>query len=67
VQTSETRRNSARDSLPDIQKAEVLYAKLPAQARVRARSPGCGPVWAEFNPVLFILFLFLFLPSLGNL
>jgi hypothetical protein len=32
VQTLETRRNSARDSLPDIQKAKVLCAKSSARA-----------------------------------
>jgi hypothetical protein len=32
VQMLETRRNSARDSLPDIQKAKVLCAKSSARA-----------------------------------
>jgi hypothetical protein len=56
-----------RDSLPVIQIAEGLYARFPVRARAQARLPGRGAVWAEFSPVLFIVFLFLFSARLGKL
>jgi hypothetical protein len=55
-----------RDSLPVIQIAEGLCTRFP-RARAQARLPGRGPVWAEFSPVLFIFFLFLFSARLGKL
>jgi hypothetical protein len=53
--------NSVVASLRGFQIARGLCAKPPARARV---SPVDGPAWAEFSPALFILFFFLFLPSL---
>jgi hypothetical protein len=39
--------------------------KLP-RGRARARSVLVGPAWARFSPILFMFFLFLFLPGLEN-
>jgi hypothetical protein len=64
VQTSVTWRNSARDSLQDIQKAEVLCAKSLERARISSVN---GLAWAGLSPSLLIIFPFLFLPGLGNL
>jgi hypothetical protein len=63
VQTLETRQNIAKDSLQVFQIAKVLCAKSPA----RARFPNGGLTWADLSLSLFIIFLFLFLPGLGNL
>jgi hypothetical protein len=58
VQTSETQRNSARDSLLDVQKAEVLYAKSLARARARFFCQWAGLGW--FEPVTIHYFPFSF-------
>jgi hypothetical protein len=63
---SETHVNSARGSLLLVQKAEVFCVKPPTRARVWRVSPGRGSYRAGFSPLLFILFLFLFLPHLGK-
>jgi hypothetical protein len=60
VQTSETWRNIAKDSLRVFQIAKVLCAKSPARARARARFPVGGLTWADLIPSLFIIFLFSF-------
>jgi hypothetical protein len=54
VQTSETRRNSARDSLLDVQKAKVLCAK--SRARFFCQWAGLG----RFEPVTIHYFPFSF-------
>jgi hypothetical protein len=64
VQTSVTWRNSARDSLQDIQKVEVLCAKSLERARISSVN---GLAWAGLSSSLLIIFLFLFLPGLRNL
>jgi hypothetical protein len=61
AQMSERHVNSVAASFLVIQKAEGLYARWRARARV---SPVGGPYWAGFSLALFILFLFLFLPDL---
>jgi hypothetical protein len=55
----ETWRDSARDSLPDIQKAKVLCAKSPARTHGRVSSVN-GLTWAGLSSSLFILFLLSF-------
>jgi hypothetical protein len=62
---SETRVNSAEDSLRVFQTARGLYAKWIPRARA-VRFAGRGPTWTELSPLLFILSLFLFLPGLGK-
>jgi hypothetical protein len=63
---SETRRNIARDSLPNIQKAEVLCAKSPARAWARFFCQWAGLGW--FEPVTIHYFVFfIFLLGLRNL
>jgi hypothetical protein len=64
---SETHVNSAWGPLLLVQKAEVFCVKEPTRARARCVSPGRGPYRAGFNPLLFILSLFLFLPGLEKL
>jgi hypothetical protein len=44
-----------------IQKDRVFLAKSTCG---RAFPPVVGPTWARFGPILFIVFLFLFLPEL---
>jgi hypothetical protein len=65
VRMSETQKNSAKDSLRVFQIATGLCAKTPT----RARFPIRGPTRAGLRPLLFIpfLFLFIFLPDVGNL
>jgi hypothetical protein len=41
-----------------------LYTKSRVRARAQASFPVRGPVRAEFSPILFIIFLFLFIYSL---
>jgi hypothetical protein len=55
----------ARGSLPVIRTTGVPVQKARAGARGRV-SPVRGPARAGLSPLLFILFLFLFLPGLGN-
>jgi hypothetical protein len=50
-----------------IQTAGVLCAKTTLWARARARFLVSGPTRVGLSPLLFIPFLFLFLPGLGNL
>jgi hypothetical protein len=57
---SETRVNSAGDSLRVIQITKVPCANLATRARADAHFPGLGPTQASFSPLLFIFFLFLF-------
>jgi hypothetical protein len=59
--------NSAKGTLPIIQILEGLYANCPTRAHAWARFPVHGPARAGLSPLLFIPFLFLFLPELGNL
>jgi hypothetical protein len=63
---SVTQANSAKGSLWVIRTARVLCAKTLVRPRMGALSPVHGPTWASFSPLLFILFLFLFLSDLGN-
>jgi hypothetical protein len=51
--------NSAATSLLVIQKDRVVLAKS-----VRALFSCSGLIWASFGPILFIVFLFLFLPEI---
>jgi hypothetical protein len=55
--------NSAMTPLLVIQKDKVVLAKY-ARARARVLSSCSGLTWAGFGPILFIVFLFLFLPEL---
>jgi hypothetical protein len=66
VQLSVTHGNSATDSLWVSQITRVLYVNLTPRARAGVLSRMCGPTWARFSPILFIIFTFLFLPDLGN-
>jgi hypothetical protein len=70
VQLSVKQRNSGEDSLRVFQTTRDLCAKWTprarARARARARSACRGPVRAKLSPILYMLFLFLFLPDLGN-
>jgi hypothetical protein len=59
MRMSETQRNSLNDSLRVFQIARGLCEKTPT----RARFPVRGPTRAGFSPLLFIPFLFLFLPD----
>jgi hypothetical protein len=56
-------RNSAMTPFQVVQIGRDLCAKMPT----RARFPVRGSAWAGLSPLLFIPFLFLFLPGLGNL
>jgi hypothetical protein len=67
VRMLKTYKNSAKDSLRVFQIARGLCAKTPTRACTRARFPVPGPTRAGWSPLLFIHFLFLFLPDLGNL
>jgi hypothetical protein len=58
--------NSASNSFQVVYNARGLCAKLSVRARARGHFSYRGPSWAEFSPVLLILFLFLFLLDLGN-
>jgi hypothetical protein len=55
--------NSAATPLLVIQKDRAVLAKS-ARARARALFSCSGLTWASFGPILFIVFLFLFLPEL---
>jgi hypothetical protein len=63
VHMSVTQMNREEDSLTVFRIVGVLCAILLA----RACLPGDGPDWVRLSPVLFLLFLFLFVPGLGNL
>jgi hypothetical protein len=63
TQMSVKHRNSVVTSFRVVQIDRDLCAKPPA----RARFPIRGPARAGLSPLLFIPFLFLFLPGLGNL
>jgi hypothetical protein len=59
---SATHGNSAGHPVRVIQNARGLFAK---SARARGRASACvGLTWADFGPILFIVFLFLFLREL---
>jgi hypothetical protein len=60
---SETQINREEDSLMGFQIVRVPYAILSTRPRFPAR----GPARAGLSSLLFIPFLFLFLPGLGNL
>jgi hypothetical protein len=63
---SATHRNSAGHPVRVIQNARGLFAKS-VQARARGRaSASSGLTWAAFGPILFIVFLFLFLPEVNK-
>jgi hypothetical protein len=55
--------NSVVTPLLVIQKERVVLAKS-ARARAWALFSCSGLTWAGFGPILFIVFLFLFLPEL---
>jgi hypothetical protein len=61
-----THGNSDVDSLRVFQMTRDLYAKWTPRARARARFACAWVGLASFSPVLFTLFLFLFLSDLGN-
>jgi hypothetical protein len=61
---SVTETNSAHGSSLVIQTPEDLGANCPPRVHARARLPVHGLIWASFSPILFMLFLFLFLPGL---
>jgi hypothetical protein len=63
---SVTQVNSVRDSLRVFQMTRDLCAKWTPRARALARSACRGLAQVRLSPLLFILFLFLFLPDLGN-
>jgi hypothetical protein len=64
VHMSETQMNREEDSLMVFRIVRVLCAISPEQAR--AHLPRDGPNWVRLSPLLFLLFLFLFLLGLGN-
>jgi hypothetical protein len=66
VHMSVRQRNSREDSLRVFQTTRDLCAKWTLWARVRVRSACRGPARVRLSPLLFILFLFLFLPDLEN-
>jgi hypothetical protein len=61
---SETRVNSAEDSLRGFQITRVPCVNMATRARARARFACRGPARVRINPLLFMLFLFL--PDVGN-
>jgi hypothetical protein len=63
---SERHMNNAATSFRVFQIDRDLCAKSPARARARV-FPVRGPARADLSPLLFIPFLFLFIPGLGNL
>jgi hypothetical protein len=64
VQMPETRRNGTKDSLQVFQIVGVLCAKPPVGSARERVSLVRGPARACLSPLLFIPFLFLFLPGL---
>jgi hypothetical protein len=62
VQMSVRQRNSREDSLRVFETTRDLCAKWTLRARYACR----GSARFRLSPLLFILFLFLFLPDLGN-
>jgi hypothetical protein len=67
MQMSVKHRNSTATSFRVVQIDRDLCAKPPARAHARACFPVRGPARAGLSLLLFIPFLFLFLPGLGNL
>jgi hypothetical protein len=63
---SETHVNSAEDSLRVFQITRVPCVNLAMRGRAWARFACRGPARVRLSPLLFMLFLFLFLPDLGN-
>jgi hypothetical protein len=63
---SVTHRNSAHDSLRVFQITKVPCVNLATRAHARARSACSGLARAKLSQLLFMPFLFLFLPDLGN-
>jgi hypothetical protein len=60
-------RNSATTPFQVVQIGRDLCAKTPTRASARACVPIRGPARAGLSLLLFIPFLFLFLPGLRNL
>jgi hypothetical protein len=59
--------NSTTDSLLNIRNTRDLGAKPPARSRAHATSTWAWIRLAEFGPVLFISFSFLFVTNLQKL
>jgi hypothetical protein len=59
LRLSVTQRNSDANSLRVFQIIKVFCANMKPRARAGALSPVHGSTWASFNPLLFMLSLFL--------